>query len=117
MTELTRRGCLTSGLALGLGTPAAGLAKARTAKTGGIKLTEVFSPGQTARIKLARQIGLNYAIVGVSGALARVRREQYVETLTRIKSDFGAAGLKIAGCESHPVPAERIKLGAEGRDE
>src|SRR5262249_42795863 len=38
-------------------------------------------------------------------------------TLSRIKAEFEAAGFVIAGVESHPVPAEKIKLGLEGRDE
>jgi mannonate dehydratase len=83
----------------------------------GLRLAMMLGPGQNARIRLAKQIGVNHAIVGVAGALARVRREEYVETLSRIKCDFGAAGLTIAGVESHPVPAEKIKLGVEGRDE
>jgi mannonate dehydratase len=68
-------------------------------------------------MRLARQLGVNWAIAGVGGALAKVRRDQYVETLTAIKSEFQQAGLKIAGVESHPVPAEKIKLGLPGRDE
>ena len=40
-----------------------------------------------------------------------------METLTKIKADYEAAGLVIAGVESHPVAAERIKLGLPGRDE
>jgi mannonate dehydratase len=37
--------------------------------------------------------------------------------LKKIKADFTAAGMTIAGVESHPVPAEKIKLGLPGRDE
>lgn len=121
MSEFTRRGYLKGSLALvtgaSLGAPSAQAGKARATNGRGIKLTEVLNPGQTQRLRLARQIGLNYAIVGVSSALSKVRREQYVEALTKIKSEFDAAGLKIAGVESHPVPAEKIKLGLPGRDE
>ena len=46
-----------------------------------------------------------------------MRREQYVDTLAKNQGDFNAAGLTIAGVESHPVPAEKIKLGLPGRDE
>ncbi len=49
--------------------------------------------------------------------LNQVRRERYVEALTKIKADFSAAGLTVAGVESHPVSAEKIKLGLPGRDE
>jgi len=82
-----------------------------------MKLAELFRPGQDQRLRLARQAGISHAIVGVSGALSQVRREDYVDTLSRIKADFCAAGLTIAGVESHPVPAEKIKLGLPGRDE
>jgi mannonate dehydratase len=58
---------------------------------------------------------VNYAIAGVG--LSRYRREQYVETLQKLKEGFAEAGIAIAGVESHPVSAERIKLGVEGRDE
>jgi len=69
------------------------------------------------RLQLAKQIGVNHAITGVAGALAKVRREDYLAAILKIKSEFEAAGLTIAGVESHPVPAEKIKLGAPGRDE
>jgi mannonate dehydratase len=82
-----------------------------------MKLAELFRPGQDQRLRLARQIGISHAIVGVSTALSEVRRDRYVETLLKINADFNAAGLTIAGVESHPVPAEKIKLGLPGRDE
>lgn len=109
MANLTRRECFGAAAAMPLA--------AASARTGGIKLCEVFSPGQTARMRLARQLGVNWAIAGVTGALAKVRREQYVETIAGIRSEFQQAGLKIAGVESHPVPSEKIKLGLPGRDE
>lgn len=83
----------------------------------GIKLALVLDQGQKSRWRLARQIGINHAIVGVDGELSKVRREQYEETLAKIKATYNAAGLAIAGVESHPVPAEKIKLGLAGRDE
>jgi len=82
-----------------------------------MKLAELFRPDEDQRLRLARQIGITHAIVGVSGALSEVRREQYLETLTKIKAHVKTAGLTIAGVESHPVPAEKIKLGLPGRDE
>ncbi len=109
MAKLTRRACMGVAAAMPL-------ASAPVA-AGGIKLCEVFSPGQVSRIRLARQMGVNWAITGVTGALAKVRREQYVETVTAIKSEFQQAGLRIAGVESDPVPTEKIKLGLPGRDE
>jgi mannonate dehydratase len=82
-----------------------------------MKLAELFRPGQRHRLRLAHQAGVNHAIVGVNAALSEVRRDQYVTTLTKIKSEFEAAGFTMAGVESHPVPAEKIKLGLPGRDE
>jgi mannonate dehydratase len=80
-------------------------------------LAELFSPGDDRKIRLASQIGITDAIVGVSGALGRVPRDRYVETLQKIKADFASAGLRFTGVESHPVAAEKIKLGLPGRDE
>src|SRR3974377_53023 len=94
-------------------TPNSGVA----AKRRRIKLCELFEPGQEQRIRLARQIGITHAIVRVLPILSKVARSQYVETLTQIKGEFNAAGLTIAGVESHPVPAEKIKLGLPGREE
>jgi len=82
-----------------------------------IQLAELFQPGEDNRIKLARQIGIKHAIVGVSGVLSQVPRRRYASALEKIKEEFQAAGMAIAGVESHPVPAEKIKLGLAGRDE
>ncbi len=35
----------------------------------------------------------------------------------KLPAEFKEAGLTISGVESHPVPAEKIKLGVDGRDE
>jgi mannonate dehydratase len=85
--------------------------------SGGIQLAEFFGTEVDGRVRLAHQLGVNHAIVGVAGSLSKVPRERYAETLRKIKSDFDAAGMAIAGVESHPVPAEKIKLGLPGRDE
>ncbi len=82
-----------------------------------MQITELFDPCQDQRIALARQIGITHAIVGVRNSLNKVPRDRYVETLTAIKAIFQAAGMTIAGVESHPVDAEKIKLGLPGRDE
>jgi mannonate dehydratase len=86
-------------------------------KAAGIKLALIQQPQPNLRFKLARQIGVNHAIVDVAKELGTIPRQQYLDTLARIKADFTAAGLTIAGVESHPVPAEKIKLGLPGRDE
>jgi mannonate dehydratase len=87
------------------------------AHRGTIKLAELFGIGEDSKLRLARQIGIKHAIVSVNSALSQVPRDRYFETLERIKADFEAAGMTIAGVESHPVPAEKIKLGLPGRDE
>jgi mannonate dehydratase len=83
----------------------------------GIQLAELFALDEDHKIRLASQIGITHAIVGVSPALSKVTPDRYVETLHKIKTDFQAAGMAFAGVESHPVPAEKIKLGLPGRDE
>ena len=82
-----------------------------------MQLAEMFWPGQDQQITLARQIGITHAIVCVRPSLAGVPRERYAETLGGIKTYFESAGLRVAGVESHPVNAEKIKLGLPGRDE
>jgi mannonate dehydratase len=81
------------------------------------KLCLIWGDGNSHRVKLSKQIGVTHAIAGTAGALARVPRTQYVDTVAKIKADYEKAGLVIAGVESHPVPAEKIKLGLPGRDE
>mgnify|MGYP001032597539 CR=1 FL=1 len=128
MAELTRRNCIQGTLATlagsgvapvlpALAAPGAQARRPAAPFRGGIRLALALGLGQEQRFKLARQIGVNHAIVSVLPALSKVSREQYVETLSRIKADLAAAGLTIAGVESHPVPAEKIKLGLAGRDE
>ncbi|MGD0200483.1 MAG: mannonate dehydratase [Bryobacteraceae bacterium] len=120
MSGITRRDSLAmlagAGMASGV---VAALPPDRPATRGraGIKLAEMLGPGQASVFRLIRQVGVNHAIVGVTGALAQVPRDRYPEALARIKTEFQDAGLTIAGVESHPVPAEKIKLGLSGRDE
>ncbi|MGH9407018.1 MAG: mannonate dehydratase [Terriglobia bacterium] len=82
-----------------------------------IKICLIWGDQDAHRVKLSKQIGVTHAIAGTAGALARVSRSQYLDTVAKIKSDYEAAGLTIAGVESHPVPADKIKLGLPGRDE
>src|SRR5262249_52430552 len=109
--------------ALGEGRPAApaerpGPNRKREAASGkGIKLAEILNPGQEQRWRQAKQVGVNHAIVGVNTVLGGMPRSEYLSALRRLKADYEAAGLVVAGVESHPVPAEKIKLGLPGRDE
>ncbi len=120
MAQFTRRDCIQGTLAMvatagAVSGTAAG--KAKTAGRAGIKLALMLGPGEQDRFRLAKQVDVNHAIAGVSGALRQVSGDQYEETLRGIKAEFEAAGLTIAAVESHPVPAEKIKLGLPGRDE
>ena len=96
---------------------ATGARRPEANKPAGIKLALIQGPHPDSRTRLASQIGVNHAIVEVSGELRKVQKGQYPDTLAKIQADFAAAGLTIAGVESHPVPAEKIKLGLPGRDE
>ncbi|MGB2864955.1 MAG: mannonate dehydratase [Sedimentisphaerales bacterium] len=82
-----------------------------------MKLALMLRPEDEERWTLARQIGINHAIVSLSRVLNRTKPEQYFDTLTKIKATYETSGLTIAGVESHPVAAEKIKLGLPGRDE
>ena len=81
------------------------------------KICLVWGDRDLHRVKLSKQIGVTHAIAGTASALSRVPRSRYVDTVAKIKADYETAGLTIAGIESHPVPAEKIKLGLPGRDE
>ena len=82
-----------------------------------IQLTELFRPDDERKIRLARQVGIRHAIVDVQPALRNAPAQRYVDALRKIRADFQSVGMTIVGVESHPVPAEEIKLGLAGRDE
>ena len=82
-----------------------------------IKICLIWGDQDPHRVKLSKQIGVTHAIAGTTGALSRVPRSQYVDTVAKIHASYKAARLTIAGVESHPVPADKIKLGLAGRDE
>lgn len=115
MPPVTRRQAMHSAALLS----AAGSVSATPKASGptSIKFALMQYPGMAAKQKLGKQMGVDHAIVNVQGELAKVRKEQYVEALQRIKAEFAAQDINIAGVESHPVPAEKIKLGIAGRDE
>lgn len=123
MSEYTRRQWIQKNVAMAAGAgaiaalPEASSSKPVPAKKGEIQLTEVFQYDQKDRWKLAKQIGVNRAIIGVNKALSSVSSDKYVDVLGKIKADYEAGGLTIAGVESDPVPTEKIRLGLPGRDE
>lgn len=102
-------------------TAAARLAPAAAPPAGGartgIQIAHVMAPGQPGSWRVWKQLGVDYAIATVTGLMARTERSRYAEVLAKVKAEFNAAGIQIAGVESHPVPAEKIKLGLPGRDE
>ena len=83
----------------------------------GIQLAELFRVDEHHKVRLARQIGITHAIVEVLPILSGVPRSEYLRNLIEIKARFEAEKMVFAGVESHPVPAEKIKLGLPGRDE
>jgi mannonate dehydratase len=82
-----------------------------------IQLCELFRVNEVRKIRLAAQIGILHAIVDVSPILGQISRREYLAALQKIRSDFESAHMAFIGVESHPVPAEKIKLGLPGRDE
>lgn len=82
-----------------------------------IKICLIWGDRNPHLVKLSEQIGVTHAIAGTAYPLSRVPRSQYTDTVAQIKTQYEAAGLTIAGIESHPVPANKIKLGLPGRDE
>ena len=119
MTPINRRKCMQGTLTMMAGAMAAGtphtVASPPKTSSNGFKLAEIFGSPRSRDVRLASQIGVNHVIAGAG--LGQVRREQYVETLQKLRDDFAALGMAISGVESHPVPAEKIKLGIEGRDQ
>jgi len=126
MFRLNRRECMQSVLAAMAGAAAPSAVRALSTPSQSdnpdngndkFKICLVWGADDPHRVKLSKQIGVTHAIAGTASALSRVPRSRYAETVARIKADYEKAGLTIAGIESHPVPAEKIKLGLPGRDE
>jgi mannonate dehydratase len=119
---MSRRNCIQGALAA-LGTaaalPASDTPLRRRDHTAGrgMRLAELFALDEQHKLRLAAQVGVTHAFVSFSKALGPIPRDQYLATVQKIKADFAAAGLLLIGAESHPVPAEKIKLGLPGRDE
>lgn len=82
-----------------------------------IRLAELFRPDGMRNIRLARQVGVTHAIMQVRPVLSTIPRSGYLTCLQEIDGRIRAAGMVFAGVESHPVDAEKIKLGLPGRDE
>ena len=126
MPKFNRRECMQGVLATlaAAAVPAAATAipapppqSPATSDSDKFKICLIWGDSDPHRVKLSKQIGVTHAIAGTASELSRVPRSQYVDAVEKIKAGYEAAGLTIAGIESHPVPAEKIKLGLPGRDE
>lgn len=119
--SFSRRTYLKSSVAAlasaGMGTvlPASAVTVRKGKNSGVFYLTELLGNPKGTDLKIAKQVGLTWAIAG--GGMGTARKEDYIEAVRRKKEAFAAAGMQIAGVEGHPVPFEKIKLGLEGRDE
>ena len=114
---LTRRQSIQStlGLLAAARVGSSGPARKPPAGKAGIRLALALPADQSSRHRLAKQMGVNYVITGAP--FGNVRKEQYYDAIVKAQGKFAENGLKIAGVESHPVAAEKIKLGLPGRDE
>lgn len=83
----------------------------------GFQIAELFALDEEHKVRLARQVGVTHAIVKLAPTLCHLERTEYAAALAKVKAYFNAMGMVFAGVESHPVPAEQIKLGLPGRDE
>ncbi len=81
----------------------------------GFKLSELFGNPQSTDVTIAKQVGVNHVITGMS--FGRVRKEQYLESAQKTKEAWAAVGMTIAGVEGHPVPFENLKAGTPQADE
>lgn len=121
MNKPTRRQALQTTTAAALaaaGTSSSANAGSRTAHSRpGLQFSEIIIPGETNRMQLLKQVGVNHAIGSVTGHLAKMPRSEYEAALAKFKADCTKHSLNLAGVESSPVPSEKIKLGVDGRDE
>ena len=118
MSEFTRREYIQGTLATLAGTVAGpslpAIASQETKRTG-FQLCELFGNPASQDVVIAKQLGVNHVIAGMT--LSRVRREEYADLVRKIKSDWAAAGMAIAGVEGHPVAFDKLKLGVDGAEE
>ena len=118
MSELTRRDCLQGSMAMlgatGLAASSARGAQIPVSRRPGIKLAEVPIAGDYKYL-LARQMGITHAVVGAG--LSSIPRQQYVESLEKLRAAHDAVGMKIAAFEGGMPRRRSIYLGLDDRDE
>ena len=96
--RMSRRDCVQGTLAtLAAAGVASGATPRRAAPSSrkGFLLSETFIPSETHRLRLARQIGVNYAIFGAGSLLTKVTRDRYLEVLTN-ETNYLAAELNLS---------------------
>lgn len=77
-----------------------------------------FLPARPDRTwKLARQIGVNHAIVKAAPELTGAKPPWDIDSLHAIQTRFLEGGFTLAGLEGDQFDMQRIKLGRDGRDE
>lgn len=80
-----------------------------------IKLAEVIGLQQTQLMELCQQMGLKEAVVGLPPERNGMKPWDY-NNLLQMKTAYENSGFNVSVIESRP-PANKIKLGQEGRDE
>ncbi|MBC8126026.1 MAG: mannonate dehydratase [Gloeobacteraceae cyanobacterium ES-bin-144] len=82
-----------------------------------MKLALFLPPIPDERWQLARQMGVNSAIVKLAPELTGTLPPWDFEALSFHQNRFREAGLEIVGLEGDPFDVQAIKLGLPGRDE
>jgi len=114
---------LLAGAGANAGFPAVLPASARSARDRpssegrGMKLAMMLPPLSISRWKVAKQCGVNHAVVTVSPERTGIPRAWELDTLAQIHRNFKEAGLNVVAIEGPGVPMNKIKLGLAGRDE
>jgi mannonate dehydratase len=122
MKNLSRRRWMQTNLSMaaaGAVVTAQGAAPAQAAPNypGHLQLALMLPTSKPERRVIAKQIGVNHAIISANSVLNKIQPSQYESALRKLQAEYNEVGITIAGVESHPVNANKIKLGVEGRDE
>ena len=82
-----------------------------------MKLGLLLPPVEDGRWKLAKQIGVDYAIAKLNPSLTGQNPPWDITVLKSAKNRFANAGLYLHALEGDQFDMNRIKLGLDGRDE